>query len=230
MIRLPGKNVMRLVIVLVVITIGVLGYVGYKDKKAQELKKEALTKDLLTKQGNLESIVQGSSDNLSGLSKIGSVKNLDNIKINLSPATSTQAVRQYGLDLKNALINFSQKQASEIQAVTTAIDQKNAEELKVVVASRLRYEETSQKLKTVLVPQNLANPHRQLINNIDNSIILLKQMEKALTQPEASLEASRLFLQESVYFYQIIGKINNYFKVLNINYSDQEKMQLFVNY
>lgn len=217
-------------VILMVIAISVLWFVGHQAKKDEEQKRQTYLKEILAKQNNLESIVKETTTADDNLNDLELAEDISKIKINLSLATSTGAIRQYGLDLKRALDDFSQKRDSEIKAVTEALDANDSSKIKTIVASRLIYEKASQELKKMLVPADLANLHRQLINNFDNSIIFLRQMEKILDQPQAGLEASRLFLKESVYFYQLINKINNYFNTRQIEYSEEEKMQLFLNF
>ncbi len=215
-------------VVLVVLTIGTLWYVGARTKKDQKEKLDRYYQEIMAKEKNLESVIK-EADKSSAVStdlNLPISGDWQTVKINLKQATSTETLKQYGLDLGRALNVFSTKRESEVTATYQALDKKDPTELKKVVSSRLIHETAVEKLTLVAVPQGLANYHRQLINSLNNSVNFLSQMEQVLNNPESAMEASRLFVQESILFHQIINKLSNYLSARQIQFSADEKIKI----
>ena len=229
--KLPSKRIIWLVIVLVVITISVLWYVGYQEQRGRETKKQQLAQDIIQKQKNLELAVakaqkNPTADNLDDLI----LTSPDTIKVIVSSSTSTSSLRQYGLDLARALSFLTIKRDNEITLSWESISNNDQTKIKALVASRLKYETADNELSRVIVPTELVSQHRKLVANIKNIVIFLKQMELALEMPQAATMASRLFLQESVFLFGTVDKINNYLANRQINLTDQEKLKILSNF
>ncbi|MFA5001109.1 MAG: hypothetical protein WC531_02680 [Candidatus Paceibacterota bacterium] len=212
--------------ILVLITIGVLWWAGAKTKEKRSEQLDRYYQELLTKEENLETAVTNATS-ITGEQEgeLPISNNWQTIEIKTSSTTSTTTLKQYGLALGEALGTFGQKRESEVKATYQALDQKSPVELKKVVGSRLIHEETINKLRLVVVPQGLADYHRQLINSLQNSVQFLSQMEQVLDNPETALEASKLFVQESILFHQIMSKINNYLISRQVQFPDNEKIK-----
>ena len=212
---------------MVLITIGVLWWAGTKTKEKRSEQLGRYYQELITKEKNLETSVTNakSATNQESSWEIPTNNNWQIVEIKTSSATSTTALKQYGLALGEALGTFGQKRESEVKATYQALDQKLPAELKKVVSSRLVHEEAINKLRLMIAPQDLADYHRQLINSLQNSVQFLSQMEQVLDNPEKALEASRLFVQESILFHQIMIKISNYLSSRQVQFSDNEKIK-----
>lgn len=214
-----------------VITLAFLWYVGNQNKQEREAKLKQYQQEIITKERNLESVIKNSaeSNKANPQAKLEPAPNTTKTDIIVAQATGTEAVKQYGRDLIKSLNGFSIKRDNEIKAMISAMEQNQSLELKAVVSSRLVYEEAANLVKQVAVPAELADQHRQLLGNLNNSVKFLRQMELVLDQPKIALQASSLFLKESVMFYQNIDKINNYFNSLKIDFAPNEKLPLYIN-
>jgi hypothetical protein len=218
------------VIILVVVTIGVLWWVGYQKQNAREAQKQQLAQTILAKQKNLEQAVteaqkKSTSDNLDNLT----LATPESLKVVTSSSTSA-SLRQYGLNLAQIFSFLNTKRANEVTLTLQAIDNNNQDNIKALLASRIKYETASNELSQTTVPVSLEREHRALIVNTRNITILLKQMERALEAPQTATLASRLFLQESVVLFQNIDKVNNYFVTNKVNLTDQEKPRVLPNF
>jgi hypothetical protein len=230
--RLPSKKVIWLVIVLVVITIASFWYVGSKTKKDSKEKLSRYYQEITEKENNLETVINNAnlSSNKSSDFSLKTNSDWSSIEVNINQDVSAKALKQYGLDLGLALNTFSTQRTSEIKATFQALDKKDPTELKKVVNSRIIHEEAVAKLKLISVPKDLVGYHQQLINSLQNSTQFLSLMEKALEQPESALEASRLFVQESILFHQIMQKLSNYLTSQQIQFSDNEKARVLFEF
>lgn len=227
MIYLPSKKIIWLTIFLVVITIALLWFIGWRNNKEKAEKLERYYQEIIEKERSLEKIINQTQTigQLSSMDDLATKIDWRNIEIKINSATGPEALKQYGLDISKALNVFKERRASEVEAVSQALNKNDSSELEKLLTSKLTHQEAVDKLKLVSTPKEMADLHKQLISNLENSILMLTQMERALTNPEIALEASRLFIQESLLFHQTLGKISNYLSSHKIEFTDGEKIK-----
>jgi len=226
--KLPSKKIIRLTIFLVILVIGVFWYLGYQNQRAESQKLELYRQQILNRQKNLETAVLSGSDGQATLPAL--VTDWSTIELTLIEPTDTEALMTYGRGLTGALKPFSLKRKSEIKLALDALDGNDPTKIKELVTARLNHEIAAATLRHLPVPEAVADWHRQLINSLENSALLIGQMEKILTEPVIGLAAGQVFLRENVFFYQTIDKINDYFRRQGIDFPDNEKLELYVNF
>jgi hypothetical protein len=226
--RLPSKKVIWLVIILVVITIGLLWYIGARDKREKESRLAQYTKELLDKQKNIEAVaIKGLISNEPTATEI---EKLPKMIVLTTATSSTEQLRTYGLALAKALKSLSLERKNEPQAVMEAIDKNDLSALRSVTESRIIHQVAVQNMAIITVPKELVDQHTKIINQLNFLVSLLKNMEKATDQPQIALNNSKSFISNYSTFLGLIDNLNKYFADKEIKFSPQEKIQIFVSF
>jgi len=210
-----------------IVLIVIFWYLGYQNRQTNDQELARYREAIATRQNNLETIVKNSANDRLNLPTLRA--DWSKIELTLLPDATPENIKAYGHGLALALAPFAIRRESEIKLALAALDGNDPTPLKDLVAARLDYEQTATALRQLPVPTAVADWHRQLVNNLENSALLIGQMEKILLEPVTGLEAGRIFLQETVLFYQTIDKINRYFQNQKIDFAADEKLELFVN-
>jgi hypothetical protein len=206
-----------------------LWFAGRQERQAREAKRQAYINEILKKEAILVDLSKKElAQNNSGI-VIDELASKPIIATSTTSTSSQQALRRYGLDLAVALKPLSQRRDSETKAVLSAIDSKDPSLLKPVTSSRIIHEQVASNLKKVVVPKEIASRHFKIASQINLLISRLKNMEQALSQPTAALEASQTFNADYLAFIKSIEVLNQFFALNKVQFSDQEKMQIFVS-
>lgn len=214
-------------IFLVVITISIFWYIGYKDKQKQEVKLQQYFEEIIEKQKALEEVSQ--KELAGGENTISSRSLPPKPLIATSTAsTSPQAYRDYGLAVADALKPLSQKREGEVRAVLSAIEKNDPALLKPVTTSRLYHEQVLQKLSKITVPEAISSRHFKITSQVQLLVTRLSVMEKALSQPTPALENSELFSRDYLSFLNSIETLNQFFAVNEVEFSEAEKINIFM--
>lgn len=230
MTRIPSKKIIWLFIVLMVLTIGLFWWVGSNAKKKEEAKLEQYYQEIINKEKNIEKVVRETDKTEDNKIDLIINNNWQAIQVKTTLASSTEKLKQYGLDLGQALAPLSEKRESETKATYQALNQNDPTELQKVVSSRLIHEKTVTQIQNLVVPIELADYQRQLIHSLQNSIKLLLTMEQALDKPEQALESSRLWIEENLLFHQTMVKLGNYLTSRQIQFDDNDKIKTFLKF
>lgn len=212
-----------------VIAISILWFAGRQERQNNESKKQAYIDEILKKEAILEELSQKELTQNNANIAVDELAGKPIIATSTTSTSSQQALRKYGLDLATALKPLSQKRESEAKAVLSAIDNKDATLLKPVTSSRITHEQVASNLKKVIVPKEIASRHFKIASQVNLLVSRLKNMEQALTQPTAALEASQTFNTDYLAFIKSIEVLNQFFALNKVQFSDQEKMQIFVS-
>ena len=211
---------------MVVVAIGSLWFIGYQTKQKTEAKLQTALQEALTKQQNLEKIVQGEVKNQSESSILITPQTP---KIKTGTSSDSTALHQYGLDLAKALTPLSTKRDNEIKAVLSAIDKNDPALLKNVTASRINHDLAIENLLNLTVPKILETKHQDLIIKLQIVSELLQNMEQALSVPKLALNSSNLLIDRYNDFLKELGAISNFLSVNKINFADNEKVKIFLS-
>jgi hypothetical protein len=216
------------VIVLVVLTIGVLWYVGYQSEKEKASRLEQYTKEFLDKQKNIEAVaVKGLQD---GGVVPTPIETLPPIIISSSTASSTDELRAYGLAVAKALEPLGLKRGNEPQAVMAAIDKNDPSLLRPVVESRIYHQTAVQNLTQVIVPKALVAQHKKILDELNFIVSILREMEKATDQPQPALNNSNSFMSNYLIFLKSIDDLNKYLTVNDSEFRPQAEIKIFVSF
>lgn len=211
-----------------VITISVLWYAGYRERKANEARLAQYTQELISQQKNIEAVaVKGLQNDEPVVTPIAQTPDLI---ISSSTASSTAQLRAYGLAMTEALKSLNIKRGSEPQAVFDAIDKNDKTLLSPVTISKVYHRAVAKNLAEVVVPKELATQHRKLISDLNFLVSILTNMEKALEQPEVALNNTKSFISNYPTLIKSLGDINDYFATKGVKFSAQEKLQVFVSF
>jgi len=225
---LPGKKVIWLAIILVLITIGVLWWVGVQTKKETNQKLQRATEEILTKQKNLETLVQSSvKDDNENLDRVITLPKAPSLKT--SSQTDKDSLRQYGLNLTQALAPLSKPRENEIEATLAAIDKNDPNFIKSITQSRIYHDSAIENLSALTVPKEIASKHQDLIVSLEIVASLLRNMEKALSQPQLALTSSNLLATKDNDFLKNLEMINTWLAVRQISFTDEEKVKIFLS-
>lgn len=230
MTRLPSKKIIWLFVILMVLTIGLFWWVGSNNKKKEKDKLERYYQEIIAKEKNIEEVIEKTISTEDTKVDLSFNNNWQAIKVNISLASSTVDLKQYGLALGQALAPLSERRESETEATYQALSQNDPTELRKVVNSRLIYEQVVEQVRDLSVPAELADYQRQLIHNLQNNIELLLKMEQAMDKPEQALEASRLWIEENKLFHETMIKLSNYLISRQVQFDDDDKIKTFLKF
>gem|GEM_PF-2561936 len=226
--KLPSKRVIWLVIVLVVITISILWYTGYRARQEKEAKLARYTEEFLAKQKNIEAVA------IKGLQNDEKTKTLiektPNLIISTSTATLTAQLQAYNLAVISALKPLNIKRGNEPQAVIFAIDKNDASLLRPVVESRIYHQAASKNLAQVIVPKELSAQHKKIIGDINFLVSILRDMETATDQPQSALVNSKSFMTTYEVFLKSLGDLNQYISDKGLTLNPKDQINVFISY
>jgi len=216
------------VVVLVIITIGILWFVGYQDRQDKKAKLEQYTQEFLAKQKNIEAVaVKGLINEEETKTPIETIPQL---LVSTSTATSNEEFHSYGLAVATALKPLSLERENEPQAVLNAIDNNDPAILRPVTESRIYHQTASRNLAQITVPKEMVTMHKKLISDLNFLVSLLINMEKAINQPQSALNNSKSFITNYSVFLKSVENLNKYLADKGVKFAPQEKIQIFVSF
>ncbi len=215
-------------IFLVILTISVLWFVGHQNKKREASRLEQYMKELLDKQKSLEVVaIKGLKENNFTPTPI---ETLPPLIISTSTTNSTEELQIYGLVIAKAFEPLGLKRGNEPQAVMDAIDKNDSSLLRPVVESRIYHQTAVQNLTQIVVPRTLAVQHKKILNELNFIVSLLREMEKAVDQPQSALNNSDSFMSNYLIFLKSIDDLNKYLMANTTNFRSQDKIKIFVSF
>lgn len=226
--KLPSKRIILLVIVLVVITISVLWYAGYKERKKDETRLAQYTQEILSQQKNIEAVAVNGLKNDEPV--ITPIEKTPSLIISTSTASSTAQLRNYRLAVTEALKPLNIKRGSEPQAVFDAIDKNDKNLLNTVTISKLYHRAAAKNLSGVIIPKEMVAQHKKLISDLNFLVSILTNMEMALEQPEVALNNTKSFISNYSTLIKSLEDINSYLATKGVKLSSQEKLQVFESF
>ncbi|MCX6713918.1 MAG: hypothetical protein NTV48_02330, partial [Candidatus Vogelbacteria bacterium] len=193
--RLPNKKVIILVVALLFVVVGILWYVGYKNKQDTRQKELAYYAKLMTEQKNLDSVVIEATKNGNGLETLSGVP-VPSYKPIIASTSSPVTLRRYGEELTKAMLPLSQKHENENLIMLRALDNKDPSEIKKLVEARIIYENVVNNLKKITIPAEAEKPQREIILTLNVISQTIANMEKILQEPVLALQSGQLLDKE----------------------------------
>ncbi len=215
-------------IVLVVVTIGLLWWVGYQKQKERGARLEQFTKEFLDKQKSIEAVTVKGLQNDEMVAT--PIEKLPQIIISTSTASSTEQLHNYILTLTKAFKPLGLERENEVQAVMDAIDKNDSSLLRPVIKSRIYHQTTAQNLAQVIVPKEMATQHKKIIGDLNFIASILSNMEKAVDQPQSALNNSKSFISNYLIFLKSIDDLNKYSAEKDPKFSSLDKIKIFVSF
>ncbi len=139
---------------------------------------------------------------------------------------SAEALKQYGLKLKDSLVPLATLSPSEANLVIEAIDNQDRAKIAALQKRAFDFNIMVAALASTTVPTKALVIHLELTNTIAHLGRLLTQMTQALTEPIVALEAARAYSIDAAEFYNVLGKTNQFFNDNNVDFSDSERLKI----
>lgn len=226
--NVPSKKVIWLIVILMVTTVGLFWYLGYKDRKEKVALKEKYAEEILLKRQSLEKAALQEVNKPATVVDEGSVPKPATITPNSS--SSEQALYyNYGLAVAQALKPLSQTRESEPRAVLNALDKGDPSLLKPVTISRSLHQQALDNMKKIVVPKDLESRHLKMMNQVNLLIYRLTKMSLALSEPTTALKNSESFITDYDSFILSIKALNQFFFINKVVFPEGSQINIFVN-
>lgn len=225
---LPSKKVIRLVIILVVITVCLLWFVGHQNRSRREALRDQYLKEFLAKQKNIEAVAVGSLQKNEFVAS--PIEKSSPVRVLASTPSSIEQLHTYGLEVIKALKPLEIPRGSEPQAVMDAVDKNDPSLLKPVVESRIYHQSATQNLAQIIVPKELAEQHKKIIDQLNFLSSILENMAKAIEQPGPALNNSQSFVTNYEVFLKQLDTLTQTLVKNGVKFTPQEKLKIFISY
>lgn len=208
--RLPSRKVIILAVILLVITIGVLWYVGKKNRTERERKQDQIMAELLEKNKNLREIVEGNLKEKGSLQSFNSASLFEGeeIKINTLETVTISDLKNYAENLAEIFKPLTKSRKNEVRIMLDALDNNNRTLTKEIVSARLTFEQIITTLSQTSTPGEMATLQKNIVLTLKKMSALTAQMEKVVDEPVLALESGQTYLTE-------IEKLTSFIKTLN---------------
>lgn len=214
-------------IFLVLLTLGVLWYVGYQDKKDKEAKRAQYLAEIIEKEKGLEKLV-AQEINIKNTKSTPTV--IGNNLIKISKGTSTEDYLNYGLNLAEAIRPLAEKRESETKMVIDIINNSDVSKLKLITASRIMHEQVLENIKRIEVPQEISLRHTRLINQVNLISSRLRNMEQVTGSPSLALQESEKLLLDYKDFINSLETIDAFFANKKIKFPEDSLTKIYLPY
>lgn len=229
--KLPSKKIIWLVIFLVLLTLGILWYVGYQDKKEKEVKRAQYLAEIIEKEKGLEKVVAQEMVNPKD-DKITLIPKPAPLKISSSTDPMEQQIKGYALLIKQAFISLEEERGNEVGAVISATEKASAVPLSIVTKSRIAHQMTYENIKQISVPnqKELQSRHRQVIYELTGIIAMLEVMENALQEPTKALNYSKSYMTNYKNFSLAVDNLNSFYAEQKITIDKKDLISLYISF
>lgn len=224
---------MRVVaLVVLIILIGFFWYVGKQNtqnqtsepdliytnpeilaQKEQEKKLIEFIETRMTEQGGLQSASSSDFNPQVVFTDKNIITSADN---------SQNSLKKYGLNLKTALGALGEVSLKEANLTVKAITDQDPTQLVGIKSRSGEFHYAIRQLASTTVPTKATNIHLTLINSLAHLANLLDQMALALQEPLVALEAAKMYSVDSIEFYNVVIKINQFFTENKIVFTEAE--------
>lgn len=244
---LPSQKFIKRTLSLVLLTAGWLYFSGGETQKINVEKVGEIVDSggTMVFSKNTDNETTSGSSNSTNQSANGVLKNNTNAtianistafkKIELSEilrsdADTTEAIQNYGKGLASVLEPYSKSGLSNEALLTLgALESKDGFELINVLSMGQLHKAIAENLKTMIVPQEFAMRHLNLLNNINKLSYLDFVMADAFENPKAAVEAVVDFKSETKDFMNSVVDINDLFKEKGVVFGKDEKIKIYIN-
>lgn len=214
-------------IFLVLLTLGILWYMGYQDKKSKEAKRAQYLAEIMEKEENLKKLV--AQEMIAKNTKTTPALIKDGL-IKISNGTSTEDYMNYGLKLAEAIKPLSEKRANETKTIIDIINNSDISKVKIITASRIIHEGVLENIKMIEVPQEISLRHTKLINQINLISSRLRNMEKVMESPTLALQEGEKLILDYKDFINSLETIDAFFANKKITFPEDKLTNIYLPY
>lgn len=210
--RLPSRKVIFFIVILLFITLGVLWYVGSKNRTERERQEAEILTEILKKDQSLRNIVEDNLEKKGGLQRFDptSLFEEENLKLDVLANVTAADLQTYAERLTSALGPISGNRKHEVRIMLEAMDSGDRTMIKDIVSARLTFDSIASKLAKIPAPAETATFQKSLITSLQKLSALAAQMEKALDEPILALQSGNVYLAETANLINLADKLNNY--------------------
>lgn len=210
--RLPSRKVIFFIVILLIITLGVLWYVGSKNRAERERREAEAIAEIINKNESLRNIVEDNLEKKGGLQSFDPASLFENNDIQLDAMANVTAadLQTYAERLVGALKPISGNRKHEVRIMLEAMDSGDRTMIQDVVSARLTFDSIADNLAKIPTPAETATFQKDLIISLQKLSALAAQMEKALDEPILALQSGNVYLAETANLINLADKLNNY--------------------
>lgn len=142
---------------------------------------------------------------------------------------NTANLKYYGQQIAKTLKPYGQGQESEITTMLQALESRDANKAEEVAKAAQRDKQTISALLKIAVPKSAQDIHLNLVNSLSQSSALLTDMSKILDSPYLALTSADTYRVQQLSFYKAVDEINQYFRNKEITFSPEEGGSILIN-
>lgn len=220
------------IVLLLVVTMGVLWYLGTEKKERDSALTASEENELLQRNSRLEQVVSealAKNKDLKTFRYSDLPRRASTSDLIISKSNATSTIREYGLQIASILKPYEEERENESKIMIRYLEKGEAKDLESLKKVFLLYRNTDQALLKVSVPKEAAFLHTKLINRIRVMSALLKNMTLVKEEPLLALQSAEVYQKELALFYNTTEELSNYFKARQIIFKPEEKINIYVN-
>ena len=226
---LSRRTIIMLVVIVLVLLVSGLWYAGDKSLKMRQAEEVATDSKILAEYNQLELLVkqkQAKGEKFAHFTSelLGPSYTVNDLSI-IEKETALE-IRNYGLALHQALLPISIAFPDPTQLVLEAFGKQNSEGGNQISFQAKSYQQVTENLTKISVPQSAITAHLRLINNTRELSAILKAMSEITVEPIKALEASKILQPRQEEFSKALYFLNTYFKDKGIIFSEKEQILL----
>ena len=190
---------------------GVLWYVGFKNRAQREKYEAEILAEIIEKNRNLRNIVE---DNLE---KKGALQNFnvtslfeEEIELDVLATVTEDDLQTYVQNLIDILKPLSGNRKHEVRIMLEAMDNNDPILIKDIVSARLTFDSIINRLIKLPAPAETAVFQKDLVVSLQKLSFLAGQMEKALDEPVLALQSGQTYLNETGTIINLTTKLNDF--------------------
>lgn len=198
-------------VILLVITIGVLWYVGKKNRTERDEKQAKIAAELIEKNKNLRTIVEGNLEEKGELQSFNPTSLFEEeTKINTLNTVTANDLKNYAENMVETFKPIAGSRKNEVRIMLDTLDSGNRTMIKDIVSARLTFDEIAASLTKISAPAEVSTIHRDLITSLKKLSTLAAQMEKIIDEPILALQSGQPYLAETEKLINLINSLNTY--------------------
>lgn len=198
-------------VILLVITIGVLWYVGKKNRTERDEKQAKIAAELIEKNKNLRTIVEGNLEEKGKLQSFNPTSLFEEeTKIYTLNTVTADDLKNYAESMVETFKPIAGSRKNEVRIMLDALDNSDRTLIKEIVLARLGFDRMADDLTKIPAPVEISNIHRDLIISLKNLSTLAGQMEKVIDEPVLALQSGQNYLIETSELIGLTNSLNDY--------------------
>lgn len=242
------RNFFILIVFLVLVIVGMVGYNFYKQVRSSGKTRPAVTvatstpasflsaEELARQEINLTEILtqkiaeNGTTSTLVDLDKqtLTASFGTSSLKIVAGPF-STSTFTTYGQEVRKALSGLGAPRENDVINMLRVLDSQQAEELSSLKKSADIYDQITKALRAIKVPKTATSIHLSMLNEGNRIKILLGNMQKILDTPVLALESAIEYRKRLLSFSKSLVELNKLLRQSGVSFSESDNLKVFLN-